>query len=112
MAAHSAISARREIRQSASKRFGRVPLGRIVEGIVVGEIIVGEFAGGSRLRAALGFIAESFIIREWDDGRLCGDGGLPPPTGGGARHPPNNPTTTKYQSAAAPRETRAPATSR
>src|SRR5271168_5291603 len=68
MTAHSAIRASSEIRQSASNRLGRVISVAFVGRVIVAWIMLGRVAlsivGGSRSRAALGFIAESFIIRE------------------------------------------------
>src|ERR1039457_7521398 len=60
MTAQSATSSNAETRQSASNRFAGLIFGRIAGGEIALPI-----AGRSGLRAALGFIAEFFIIREW-----------------------------------------------
>src|SRR6266852_1259907 len=85
MTAHNPINTSTQIRQSDSNRFGRVMVAPIIVGrspvawVVAGRIAF-SIVGGSRLRAALGFIVESFIIREGGRGSARSErGGAPPP---------------------------------
>src|SRR5208282_888444 len=79
MTAHKPISTSTQIRQSESKRFGRVTLPEFAVGWVIAGGSALSIFGGSRWRAALGFISEFPIIREYVDGALPSARGRAPP---------------------------------